>query len=56
MIACESTTMSETEVMEPPRASGFLESSCGAEKSAASLDDLDEAKYVHTGALERPDG
>ncbi|XP_026201525.1 long-chain-fatty-acid--CoA ligase ACSBG2 isoform X3 [Anabas testudineus] len=32
--------MSEAEVMEAPRASGFLESSCGAGNSAASLDDV----------------
>lgn len=52
---CESTTMSEAEVMEPPRASGLLESSCGAENSAASLDDVDVAKYVHTNASKQPD-
>ncbi|XP_030289549.1 long-chain-fatty-acid--CoA ligase ACSBG2 isoform X1 [Sparus aurata] len=36
---CESTDMSEAVVMEPPRADGFLESSCGVGDSAASLDD-----------------
>ncbi|KAF3690697.1 Long-chain-fatty-acid--CoA ligase ACSBG2 [Channa argus] len=36
---CESTTISGSEVMEPPRASSILESSCGAGNSAASLDD-----------------
>lgn len=47
---CESTAMSEAVVMEPPRAGGFLESSCGPGDSAASLDDVapDAAKYVHT--------
>ncbi|XP_061594761.1 long-chain-fatty-acid--CoA ligase ACSBG2 isoform X2 [Cololabis saira] len=31
--------MSDAVVMEPPQADGFLESSCGARSSAASLDD-----------------
>lgn len=46
--ACEPTAMSEAVVMEPPRTGGFLESSCGAGSSAASLDDgiVDTAKYV----------
>ena len=46
---CEPTAMSEAVVMES-RAGGFLESSCGAGDSAASLDDgiVDAAKYVHT--------
>lgn len=46
VIVCESNTMSEAEVMEAPRARSFLESSCGAGNSAASLDDVDVAKYV----------
>lgn len=42
--------MSEAVVMGPPRTDGFLESSCGAGDSAASLDDgvVDTAKYVCT--------
>ncbi|XP_030583871.1 long-chain-fatty-acid--CoA ligase ACSBG2 [Archocentrus centrarchus] len=36
---CESTTTTEAGVMEPPRAAGFLESSCVTGDSAASLDD-----------------
>ncbi|XP_034561105.1 long-chain-fatty-acid--CoA ligase ACSBG2 isoform X1 [Notolabrus celidotus] len=39
LTACEPGTMSEAVGMEPQRASGFLESSCGAGSSAASLDD-----------------
>ncbi|XP_054458438.1 long-chain-fatty-acid--CoA ligase ACSBG2 [Anoplopoma fimbria] len=38
LTVCEPTTMSEAVVMEPPRAGGFLESSCGAEDRAVSLD------------------
>ncbi|CAG5863715.1 unnamed protein product [Menidia menidia] len=37
--ACEPTSMSEAVVMEPSQAGGFLESPCGAQHSAASLDD-----------------
>ncbi|KAM6922065.1 long-chain-fatty-acid--CoA ligase ACSBG2 [Xenentodon cancila] len=37
--AFDPTAMSEAVVMEPPQADGFLESSCGARNSAASLDD-----------------
>ena len=53
---CESTDMSEAVVMEPPRADGFLESSCGVGDSAASLDDciVDTAKYVHANASKTP--
>lgn len=43
--------MSEAEVMEAPRASGFLESSCGAGNSAASLDDVYVAKYVDNNLI-----
>lgn len=53
---CESTEMSEAVVMEPPRADGFLDSSCGVGDSAASLDDciVDTAKYVRANAYETP--
>lgn len=39
LTACEPTAMSEAEMMEPPKASGILESSCRAGDSPASLDD-----------------
>lgn len=39
LTVCEPTAMSEAAGMEPPRAVGFLESSCGVGDSAASLDD-----------------
>ncbi|XP_029002873.1 long-chain-fatty-acid--CoA ligase ACSBG2 isoform X3 [Betta splendens] len=43
LIACESPSVSEAEVMEPARAAGFLQSSCAAEQRSASLDDIDAA-------------
>ncbi|XP_029002872.1 long-chain-fatty-acid--CoA ligase ACSBG2 isoform X1 [Betta splendens] len=43
VIACESPSVSEAEVMEPARAAGFLQSSCAAEQRSASLDDIDAA-------------
>lgn len=42
--------MTEAGVMEPPRAAGFLESSCVTGDSAASLDD-GTAKYANTNTL-----
>lgn len=53
---CEPAAMSEAAVMEPHRAGGFLESSCGVADSAASLDDgiMDTAKYVRTNTSRTP--
>uniref|UniRef100_A0A3B3ZTZ2 Long-chain-fatty-acid--CoA ligase ACSBG2 n=1 Tax=Periophthalmus magnuspinnatus TaxID=409849 RepID=A0A3B3ZTZ2_9GOBI len=52
VVACESSTMSEAVVMEPPREAAFTESSCGRADSAAELDECttDTAKYAHLNA------
>ncbi|KAM9849145.1 long-chain-fatty-acid--CoA ligase ACSBG2 [Aulostomus maculatus] len=39
LTVCEPTAMSEAVVMVPPQSDGFMESSCGAGDSAASLED-----------------